>query len=227
MGRVWAIVVGLGVVLGILGVGYALGQGSGETSGGTQSATTVFSTTSSGVPLDVITTLAAPSTTSLIPITTAPTTQAVAGPTVAASTTTAPPRAVWLSDLEPVEYEWDHKTGVRADLNGERYPHSIVWSFSCSGPNTTVRLSYNLGRGYTHFTGIVGVPDDSLSTVTADFVVTADGKDVGTYSVALGSPATVDVDVSGILRLTISGTYTMPSNCDSGHKLTVADGSLI
>jgi hypothetical protein len=104
------------------------------------------------------------------------------------------PVSVFLADLDAVEGGFAE---VQANVNGVDYVHSLV-EHADSGPDLA---GYDLGRHYTRFRAIVGQRDDSDSGVVVRFEVFADGRPVYQRDLALGEQDTVDLDVTGVLRL--------------------------
>lgn len=77
--------------------------------------------------------------------------------------------------------------------------------FLCSTDDRVERQSWVLKRAATGLTGVLGIPDsDGRAGQSVTVVVTGDGRELGSYAVSYGSTMAVDVDVSGVLRLTIS-----------------------
>jgi len=113
----------------------------------------------------------------------------------------------YLIELTPVE-ESDgglSDTG-NATLNAETLTNSL-WMASCNWfDDQSPSVGYNLSRAYTRFHTIVGMQDDQVSGSFAQFRVFGDGRQLADIRADLGAPQTIDVDVSGVLRLTIQAT---------------------
>ncbi|WP_329047038.1 NPCBM/NEW2 domain-containing protein [Amycolatopsis sp. NBC_01488] len=128
-----------------------------------------------------------------------------------------PRRGVWLGgarEPRPVlaaELPWTCASqGVRrgaASIDDVRYEHSIVLrptTPTATGPGF---VELDLGGHYQRFTTVAGVLDDARDPFqVGHFRVLLDGKPRSEHAVAVGKPATIDLDVTGarVLRLEMS-----------------------
>jgi hypothetical protein len=76
-------------------------------------------------------------------------------------------------------------------------------------------VEVDLGRSYRRFSSVVGVLDDATEAFqVGHFRVHLDGTPGQLSEAALGKPARIDVDVTGVLRLRLEmhrpGTVTSP-----------------
>lgn len=88
-----------------------------------------------------------------------------------------------------------HATG------GSTYPRSIAARYCLSD-----RLGYHvfwLGRDFGRFRAVIGIRDDQPDGSTAQVSVIGDGRVLQSGQVGIGTPMTVDVDVTDVLRLRI------------------------
>jgi hypothetical protein len=94
----------------------------------------------------------------------------------------------------------------------------------CSEPAI---LQYDLGRHYQKLTMVAGLSDSSSSAAALQIDVTLDGRTVFSQVATLGAPVTVDVDVSGGLRLELRATRVEPdcnrSSSSSGSGVVWGD----
>jgi hypothetical protein len=119
-----------------------------------------------------------------------------------------PRRGVWRGgarEPQPVlagELPWTgSSSGVRraaASIDDVRYEDSIVLR---SGTATEF-VEIDLGGRYQRFTTVAGVLDDARDRFQVGrFRVLLDGKPRSEHEVAIGKPATIDLDVTGALKL--------------------------
>ncbi len=119
-----------------------------------------------------------------------------------------PPRGRWLGgspDPQPVHANaltWTgSSSGVRREtawIDGVRYEDSIVLR---SGPAPGF-VEVDLGGRYQRFTTVAGVLDNAADRFQVGrFRVLLDGVPRSVHDVAVGKPATIDLDVTGALRL--------------------------
>jgi hypothetical protein len=112
------------------------------------------------------------------------------------------PVSIYLSDLEPVEGSASPST---ATVSGTPYPHSVV-TYVDEYDDEPVDVGYDLGRHYRRLKATVGLSDDSPSESQVRIEVFGDGRSLFSQTVGLGTAVPVDIDVTGVLRLTISAT---------------------
>lgn len=116
-----------------------------------------------------------------------------------------PPLKTYLADLEAVEHTGDGIEGSgNATLNTTTYTRSL-WMLSCGNyPHDRQNSAgWDLARRYSRFAAIVGVPDNAPSGSFAKFQVYGDGRLLADVDGRLGTPATINVDTTGVLRLTL------------------------
>jgi NPCBM/NEW2 domain len=137
----------------------------------------------------------------------------VSAAAAAATTTTTPAptkaKTTALGDLDEVAGSDIAPSGT-VKINGAVLDDSI-YGWAC-GPST---LNFDLNRAYTTLTATAGVDDNSMATDSVTFTFTADGNQIGSSVVKLGTSAPVQLNVANVLRLgiTIASTATA---CDSG-----------
>lgn len=101
-------------------------------------------------------------------------------------------------------------TSSHATLGGTFYPRSAAYAtFAPTGsaalPNGEYR-SWVLGGGRSRFTTVAGIADGTTSGLTATVDVYGDERLLGSYRVAAGRPAAVDLDVRGVVNLKLVTT---------------------
>jgi len=107
---------------------------------------------------------------------------------------------------------------VRSDsarIDGVLYGDSIVLRPSLFTSDARGFVEVDLGRAYRRLKSVVGVLDDATESFqVGHFRVYLDGSPQQQHEAALGKPATVEVDVTGVLRLRLEmhrpGTVASP-----------------
>jgi serine/threonine protein kinase len=126
------------------------------------------------------------------------------------------PVTVQLDRLTPVEesdYGWDY---TQANLDGDTYVRSLVMGTDQYCANPAI-VQYDLGRNFQTFSTLVGPSDGSYSQTVIQFDVRLDGRSVFSGRSKLGEPLTVDVDVTGGLRMELSVARLDPT-CGSVYE---------
>jgi hypothetical protein len=126
---------------------------------------------------------------------------------------------VFLSTLEPVDYQGSYYVQT-ASLNGKSYVRAVTSQTVCG---TSSSLQYDLGRHFQKFTMTAGLSDDSSSDGVLQIDVILDGRSIFSQNSTLGAPVTVDVDVSGGLRLEISASR-VEQDCYYGDTVSAVWG---
>lgn len=129
------------------------------------------------------------------------------GATAVTISVARPPSVTFLSDLSPVAGSMDK--GLQT-VNGQVLTHSIASTADCSGNPREVE--YDLGRTFIRLNATAGLDDTSASDGKVLFEVFADGRSVFNKTLALGEVASVDVDMTGVLRLKLSTTWVGPTS---------------
>ncbi|MGW5352590.1 protein kinase domain-containing protein [Streptomyces sp. NPDC004031] len=129
-------------------------------------------------------------------------------PTTEPPTTT--PSTLSLTDLQPVARDPDGSLqNGSGTVDTTPYPEALVVdngrTARCGGS-----VSYNLGRDWNRLTMVAGIDDDS-SDIAAKVTLYVDDQQVYTDEVDVGRPASIDVPVTGGLRLTIVFSDTEPN----------------
>ncbi|WP_067469166.1 protein kinase domain-containing protein [Actinomadura macra] len=136
----------------------------------------------------------------------------------------------YLADLEPSVGD-DITTGTEAAgyrLSGHAQLHAIGVEGSPCG-NETGSVEYDLGQHYTRLQGLAGVDDNSAAAktqVTVEFY--GDARKLKSITTTLGKSKDLDVDVRGVLRLTLRWTFSGgdASRC-AGGSLVLGDAQLV
>lgn len=121
------------------------------------------------------------------------------------------PVNVFLTSLATVGSGGSGASAGTANLNGTTYIRALTDSTSCGNAST---LEYDLGRAYRTFSATAGLSDDSASEGALQIDVFLDGRSIFSGTSTLGQPVTIDVDVSGGLRLAISAARVEPDCSD-------------
>ncbi|WP_439427545.1 NPCBM/NEW2 domain-containing protein [Micromonospora sp. LA-10] len=156
------------------------------------------------------------------PVGAAPTTAAAPATGTPVAATTGVPTATgvpasgattWLYDVPSVDGGKGWEQGAET-VDGKRYDNSLVAS-TCSA-TAEESESFNLGKRFAGFRATIGVPDDVPDVFRARFTVLVDGEVVFRRDLGLGGTATLDVPVTGALRLTLHVDNVGPGGCDNG-----------
>jgi hypothetical protein len=105
----------------------------------------------------------------------------------------------YLEEFEPVDRDNLSIYNEPSTVNGVTYVHSI----RAYHPKGTAFIEYDLGRRYSQFQATVGLRDDGDSDARKQLEIYGDGVLLGSVEVALGRSQTIDIVVSGVLRLKI------------------------
>lgn len=133
----------------------------------------------------------------------------------------SPPSSVYLGQLDLVEGSCSDQAQT---VNGTEYSAGVVCQSRENSANDSVWL---LNRKVNQFKAVVGQSDDSDPGSTVAWAVYGDGKLLTQGTSAYGQAAPIDVNVTGMLRLTVSVTLTSrPENAGS-PALVFADPLLI
>lgn len=119
--------------------------------------------------------------------------------------------AKWLVDVDPVEGGESWERGPR-DVNGKTYKQSIYVPLTCS----VSTAGYNLGRQHKRLSAMIGMADDASADDVIRFIVLRDGQVALTRDLRVGQDAAVDLDVTGVLRLTLKVTSPNGHDCVEG-----------
>jgi hypothetical protein len=115
--------------------------------------------------------------------------------------TRARPRVLLANGLRWLARSTDVRPG-EARINGVRYDDSIVLRPTSFTAEARGFVEVDLGQVYRRMTAVVGVLDDATEAFqVGHFRVYLDGSPQPESRAALGKPGTVEVDVTGALRL--------------------------
>jgi serine/threonine-protein kinase len=137
----------------------------------------------------------------------------------------------YLDELTPTSGADDLQTGSEAAnlrLSGRPQVHAIGIVGSPCG-ELQGQAEYDLGQNYKRLFGVAGVDDGSpapKTQVTVDFH--GDGRKLKSVTTVLGKFRDLDVDVTGVLRLTLRWTFSGgdASRCYGG-TLVLGDAQLV
>jgi serine/threonine protein kinase len=143
-----------------------------------------------------------PTTTSEEATTSTSSTSTTSSPSTTTTTVVSGTGSDYLNDLQVVEGN-EPSTATLA-INGITYTRAVSSEVCRAGGSDAVRSwSYDLGRAKRRFTGVLGLDDSSPAGAQVQVRISLDGVDQPLLSPALGKPATLDIDVSNVLRLAI------------------------
>jgi hypothetical protein len=111
-----------------------------------------------------------------------------------------------------------HSVDIRssdAEINGQPYPDSFIYTCDLCCESKQATIDFDPGRKFRRLSAIAGVLDRATDPTQTGYVqVTLDGVPQPAAPVRLGSPKTLDLDVTNVLRVRITlyreGTVT---NC--------------
>lgn len=110
-------------------------------------------------------------------------------------------------------------------INGTTYDDLLV----CSTDRSAADQAWLIARAGARLTGVVGVPDSSDPSSSMAVQVIGDGQVLASFTATYGSAQPLDVDVSGVLRLTIRYQSTTNDYGDVGlgHLTLLGDADLL
>jgi len=111
-------------------------------------------------------------------------------------------------------------------INGKAQKFAIAQDLQ--GYTTSGDLAYNLGRHYLHFTGLIGIDDNSPDGQVAPMIeIEGDGVKLATYTPTLGHPDQININVKGVLRLDIRWINNVNGNsANVTGTLAIGNGQL-
>lgn len=112
----------------------------------------------------------------------------------------------YLSDLKPSGGLGELVNPGPVKISGSIYPKSL--SFYCNVGDPTAFPTYELKPNARRFQATIGLPPGSSSKFKAIVLLYGDGRKLGTVTVSVPKPKTMNVDVTGIhnLRLECFGS---------------------
>ncbi|WP_369052257.1 cell wall-binding repeat-containing protein [Kineococcus terrestris] len=115
-----------------------------------------------------------------------------------------------------------------ATLGGVFYPRSAAFDTYVPTSTSAVRnaeyRTWDIGTTYSRFTAVAGVADGTTSGLSATVEVFGDERLLGTWDVAVGRPAVVDVDVRGVRNLKVVTTSSARTQTGGDHDNVVYFG---
>ena len=129
----------------------------------------------------------------------------------------AAPTSGWASAMNVIGDggQYDEETVV---MDGDRYPESVAftqWSMYDGGT-----ADFTLARKCTKLRMTIGFEDSAADDATADLYAKADGKRIWSRSMKYGDqPKKVTLNVSGVLRVVVGGTYDLGSQGSGGPTI--------
>jgi hypothetical protein len=128
-------------------------------------------------------------------------------PSSTPTSSTPSPVATWASALllRTGDGQYDEDT---ATMENTRYPQSIMYTQWAAFDGGWV--DFNLGRHCSRFRAAIGFDDGSKDHAVADLEILGDGRKLWKTSMKFGDkPRKVNIDVTGVLRLKVGGTYDL------------------
>lgn len=117
----------------------------------------------------------------------------------------------YLADQQVVESNCSCDFGPD-EINGKTYAHSVFDDDTNGDDN----VDYNLKRGCVTLTAVAGIGDDASSDTSEEMDVLLDGTNKFSRDFALGQSASINLKVSGNLRLSLAWTYLAGGDDDIG-----------
>jgi hypothetical protein len=161
--------------------------------------------------------------------TTVSTTSTTQPTTTASSSTTRPlggpitPGENFLADLDPVGDRWIEDSDLKIDgvsyLHGLRSPQMSA----CSSV-TTEEVEYSVDRRFSTLNVVVGLSDESGFGLPVEVEIAGDGTPLWTGTVQVGQPQNLEIGVTNILRLRVTGTRLFDRRTTDCDKFYVALG---
>ncbi len=154
------------------------------------------------------------------------------------STGLDPGETGYLSQLRPVDdnddqaINGDYDTGPY-DTGGDRYGRSVRLTAGCSNRDGgSYWVEYDIAEDFTRLTAAVGLADTSASDSAVTYTITGDQTVLASGPLTLGQIDTVDVPVTGVLRLRLSMTdpATIRDGCRSSNssaRVVFGDAALV
>lgn len=142
-----------------------------------------------------------------------------------ASTSAKPPPPLSLVDMSPVGDTENAPSNSSVNVNAKHYAESLNFATQepfCGLSFSDADATYQLDRKYRTLSMQVGLSDASPSGDTATFTFIVDGQQEGPApTVGVGAPQSVDLNVSGALRVTLKETCSAPNaTSDSQANVT-------
>ncbi|WP_432484018.1 cell wall-binding repeat-containing protein [Kineococcus esterisolvens] len=137
----------------------------------------------------------------------------------------------YLDEFEQPEGNATHVQS-HATIGGVFYPRTAAFSTYVPTSTTDIRNAeyrvWDIGTGYSRFTAVAGVADAVTSGLTARVEVFGDERLLGSYDVAVGQPATIDVDVRGVrnLKLVTTSSGRTSTGDESDHVVYFGDSAV-
>jgi hypothetical protein len=142
----------------------------------------------------------------------------------ATTTTTVPKvKTTALSDLDEVPGSTPLESGT-LKINASVMDDSL-YAYACLSP----AVAWDLNRSYTHFKGTIGVDDNASPDDQVTVTFKADGNQVASANVKLGTPSPVEFDLSNVLRLSVevsSSGKTCAPEIGQGTRFAIGNGQL-
>ncbi|MEU3644714.1 protein kinase [Lentzea sp. NPDC034063] len=138
---------------------------------------------------------------------------------------------VYLDSLTPTAGRWGTSgNGFVVGMGAKQYVHSVGTNLNyySSCASEVFSVEYNLSKGYRRFVAAAGFSDNSENTaVKVQLEVLADGRQIFTKPVGFGSTVPLDLDLTGVLRLTFQYQVTSGSRTCSDNTFALGEAKLL
>lgn len=125
----------------------------------------------------------------------------------------APPSSVYVDEVSLLS---GGCSAGELKINGAAHRHGLTCSV---GRETAVEVL--LDRGVARIAGVAGIPDTGEPADAVTLVVTGDGRELARVDLRYGASTPIDLDTTGVLRLTM--TVTALSGEDTSPSLALGD----
>ncbi len=137
---------------------------------------------------------------------------------------------VYLDSLTPTAGRWGTSgNGYVVGMGAKQYVRSVGTNldhYSCA--SEVYSAEYNLSKGYRRFVAAAGFSDNSENTaVKVQLEVLADGRQIFTKPVGFGSNVPLDLDLTGVLRLTFQYQVTSGAKTCSNSTFALGEAKLL
>jgi hypothetical protein len=128
----------------------------------------------------------------------------------------------YLSDLSPAGKLAELVNPGPVKIDGSIYPKSIL--FNCNVGDPTAFPEYKLKHNARRFQATIGLGAKFPPQFEAGVILYGDGRTLGTFTVSVHSPKTVDVNVAGVHTLKLE-CFGSGQSSSAGWAIAVAWGN--
>ena len=126
-----------------------------------------------------------------------------------------------LAEVPIVSGQWSSRNDP-GSIAGKQYLHSVAGEVgTCGGDG---QVEYNIAKGFRRLVATGGIDDNAKdSEVVGQLEIFGDGRKLSSLTLVYGKPTAIDLDLSGVLRLTFKWqTVKTGKNkyyCDAGYVI--------